>query len=120
MTGMVTLPAADWNTSCPVNVPAIKPPFGNELTDMPTVSVAGAVPFGADIFNQLPVSDVLCARFQNRVPDPALRMRTFCVVGLPPPACMKKVICPGKLSKAVLPAAVTVRVTGTVIDILPP
>src|ERR1700680_4287598 len=102
-----------------MKVPAVKPPPGRVGTDTPTVTSEGAVPLGAEIVSQLPPSEVVLVRVQFNIPDPPFRICMAWLGGDKPPVLSEKLVCPGRLSKNVPPAAATVKVTGMVIDTVP-
>ena len=94
LTGMLTVPPAAWNTTWPMKVPAISPVPGSACAITPTVTFAGAVPFGADTLSQLPPSDVLVETVQFKVPDPPLRIWTVWLGGLLVLGVKEKLMCP--------------------------
>src|SRR5579885_1895643 len=115
LTGMVTLLPEAWKITCPTKVPAIAPPPGNEAVATLTVTSAGALPVAADRLSQLPPSAVLAEPAHVKVPVPPFTIWTDCAAGLVVrPVWSEYLSCPGRLPKNGVPAAPTVRVTGTV------
>jgi len=81
---------------------------------MEAVTVDGAVPAVAEMLSQLPPSPVLTAPVQFNVPVPPFLIWMLWDGAGPPPGISEKLNCPAVSSKNVLPAAATIRVTGTV------
>src|SRR4249920_1425731 len=78
VTGTVTLPPDDWNSSWPLKFPATSPlPGSAEFTTF-TVTVDGAVPAFTATLSQAPPSDVLVTSFHGSEPDPAARICRVC------------------------------------------
>src|SRR5580698_2264111 len=83
---------------------------------MDTVADEGAVPCVGLMPIQLPLSAVLLVDVHVSVPLPPFRICATCAVGAAPPVLMKKLSCPGRLSKNEALKGATVSVTGTVSD----
>ena len=73
VTGIVTLPVADWNRSWPVKFPAISPIPGRAETTTPTETVEGAVAVSKDGLSHAPPSAVVAVTVQVNAPNPVFR-----------------------------------------------
>ena len=119
LTGTVTLPLADWNTSFPRKVPGVIPFPGRFASTSPMITFEVAVPLTADALSQLPPSTVLVISVQFSVPVPPFRIWIGWLGGVNPLLSREKLTWPGRLSKKVPPAGATVKDTGTVMVMAP-
>src|SRR5277367_4035458 len=97
----------------PTQVPAASPPPGRFAGTRPTETVDGAFPDVALRVSHAPPSAVAAAAVQLNAPVPPFLICTACAGGAPP-VTMEKLTWPAISSKNGLPAAVIIRLTGTV------
>src|SRR5208282_5564987 len=99
LTGIETWFPLVCSNTCPLNVPATKPPPGKLAGMTLTVGSDGAAPLAEEMVNQAPPSEVLVAAVQSSVPSPAFRIGSTCGGGGLPLVSIENVIWPGRASK---------------------
>src|ERR1039458_5660986 len=118
LTGTVTLLPEAVKRSWPTYVPAVEPPPGKDAGVIPTVTIDGAVPTVTGTSSQLPPSAVLAVTVQGRAPVPPFSICIFWDGGVPP-GSIEKLAWPATSQKNVPPAGATIRLTRTVIVMVP-